>query len=75
YALKELPDESSYINIGCVATESRDIEITDTVYVDGNQLAMLKEISACHDIFVHKVPWEMPVNIKGFDISSHGGNK
>ncbi len=68
YAIKDLPDNDSYINIGCIATGSRSISVTDTVFIDKIQLDMLKEMSINHDIFVHKLPWDIPVNIKGFNI-------
>ncbi len=70
YTIKDLPDEDSYINIGCLANGSRAIEITDTVFIDFNQFEMLKEMSLHHDIFVHKLPWDMPVNIKGFNVNN-----
>ena len=67
YAIRSIIDKDSYINIGCIATGNGNIEITDTVYINNHQLEMLKEISISFDVFVHKLPWDMPVNIKGFN--------
>ncbi len=67
YSIRDLPDEDSYINIGCIATGGRAIEVTDTVYLDCEQLDMLKEMSLSHDVFVHKLPWDMPLDIRGFE--------
>lgn len=69
YAIKDIPDCDSYINIGCITSGDRTISITDTVFIDEYQLSLLKEMSKNHDIFVHKLPWDMPVNIKGFNMN------
>lgn len=53
-----------YVNIGCLACGVRRIEVSDTVYIDTDECGMLRFISSSHNIFVHKLPWEHPVNIK-----------
>lgn len=59
---KITPDD--YINIGCLACSVHHTEITDTVFVDSDECLKLQEIALKHDVFVHKLPWEIPLNIK-----------
>lgn len=66
YSIRKLPDDDSYINVGCIATGGRAIKVTDTVYLDKEQLYMLKEMSLMHEVFVHKLPWDTPIDIKIF---------
>lgn len=53
-----------YINIGCLACGVRHIEITDTVFINANDCKVLREIIFRHEVFVHKLPWESPLNLK-----------
>lgn len=53
-----------YINIGCLACGVRHIEISDTVFIDNDECRVLREIVFRHEVFVHKLPWEPPLNLK-----------
>ena len=61
-----IPLENSYINIGCLATVSRDITVTDNCFINKEELNCLVELSNNHskDIYAHKLPWEKPINLK-----------
>lgn len=55
-----------YINIGCVASREHKIEITDTVFLDIDEIRMLNDIREKYDVHVKKLPWETSVEIKNF---------
>lgn len=61
-----IPKENSYINIGCIATSSHEIPVTDNCFINKEELDCLVKISKKHskDIYAHKLPWEKPINIK-----------
>ena len=61
-----IPKENSYINIGCLATSSHDISVTDNCFVNKDELDYLISLTEKHSkgIYAHKLPWEKPINIK-----------
>ena len=61
-----IPKENSYINIGCLATGTRDISVTDNCFINKDELDCLVNISEKNskNIYAHKLPWEKPINLK-----------
>lgn len=55
-----------YVNVGCVASREHKIEITDTVFLDIDEIKMLNDIREKYDVHVKKLPWETSVEIKNF---------
>ncbi|UOD34011.1 PTS sugar transporter subunit IIB [Deferribacteraceae bacterium V6Fe1] len=66
YDLKNILNGEYYINVGCVASREHKIEITDTVFLDLNEIRMLSELREIYDIHIKKLPWETEVEIKNF---------
>ncbi|MEC9493114.1 PTS system mannose/fructose/N-acetylgalactosamine-transporter subunit IIB [Flexistipes sp.] len=66
YRVRDILDESIFINIGCVASREHKIEITDTVFLDKKEVLKLSELRDRFNIFVKKLPWETAVEIKNF---------
>jgi len=66
YELKNILTADYYINVGCVASREHKIEITDTVFLDLNEIKMLSELRELYDIHIKKLPWETEVEIKNF---------
>lgn len=66
YKISNLLNEECYINVGCVASREHKIEITDTVFLDIDEIKMLNEIREKYEVHVKKLPWETSVEIKNF---------
>jgi mannose/fructose/N-acetylgalactosamine-specific phosphotransferase system component IIB len=66
YDLRTLITEKTYINIGCVASREHKIEITDTVFLDLEELRILSELREKYNIYVKKLPWDTNIEIKNF---------
>lgn len=66
YDLKDILKGEYYINVGCVASREHKIEITDTVFLDLDEIKMLSELRESFDIHIKKLPWETEVEIKNF---------
>lgn len=66
YRVREVLDDSIFINIGCVASREHKIEITDTVFLDKEEVLELSELRDRFNILVKKLPWETAVEIKNF---------
>lgn len=64
FSCRDLLDDESYLNIGCVASREHKIEISDTVFLDMNEIVQLNEINESRRVFIHKLPWETSVEIK-----------
>ncbi len=47
-----------YINIGCVASRSHSIEISDTVFLEQEELDQLTILASKWQIHIKKLPWE-----------------
>jgi mannose/fructose/N-acetylgalactosamine-specific phosphotransferase system component IIB len=66
YELRNILKSDYYINIGCVASRVHKYEITDTVFLDIDEIKMLSELREKFEIHVKKLPWETEVEIKNF---------
>ena len=66
YDLRELITDNIYINIGCVASREHKIEITDTVFLDLEELKILSELREKYNIYIKKLPWDTNIEIKNF---------
>lgn len=66
YELRDLLSDTIYINIGCVASREHKIEITDTVFLDLEELKLLSELREKYNIYVKKLPWDTNIEIKNF---------
>ena len=62
----ELLDEEIYINIGCVASREHKVEISNTVFLNLDEIEQVCQIREKYEVFIHKVPWEPSVEIKNF---------
>ncbi len=47
-----------YINIGCVACRTHSIALSDTVFLDCEEMDKLSDLSKRWDIHIKKLPWE-----------------
>jgi len=68
YELRDLLSDTIYINIGCVASREHKIEITDTVFLDLEELKLLSELRENYNIYVKKLPWDTNIEIKTFTL-------
>jgi mannose/fructose/N-acetylgalactosamine-specific phosphotransferase system component IIB len=66
YNVREVLNDEIIINVGCVASREHKIEITDTVFLDKDELILLSKLREKYDIQVKKLPWETAVEIKNF---------
>lgn len=66
YRVKEILDDNITINVGCVASREHKIEITDTVFLDKEEVIKLSELRNKFNIMIKKLPWETAVEIKNF---------
>jgi mannose/fructose/N-acetylgalactosamine-specific phosphotransferase system component IIB len=66
YTYKDSLTEDMLINIGCVASREHKIEISDTVFLDKEEINMLCELRKKFDIQIKKLPWETSIEIKNF---------
>jgi len=66
YKCKELISNDVYLNIGCVASREHKIEVSDTVFLNNDEISKACRIRESYEIFIHKVPWEPSVEIMGF---------
>jgi len=66
YSVKELIDEKVYVNIGCVASREHKIEVSNTVYLNPEEIYKVCSIRSEYEVFIHKVPWETSVEIMNF---------
>ncbi|TYB33314.1 MAG: PTS sugar transporter subunit IIB [Flexistipes sinusarabici] len=66
YRVRDILNDNIFVNIGCVASREHKIEITDTVFLDKEEVLKLSELRDRFNIFVKKLPWETAVEIKNF---------
>ena len=66
YEIRELLSEKVYINIGCVASREHKIEVSNTVFLNPDEIYKVCRIRDDYDVFIHKVPWETSVEIRNF---------
>jgi len=58
--------EKIYINIGCLASREHKIQISDTVFLNIEELALLSKLREDHNIYIKKLPWDTNIEIKNF---------
>lgn len=66
FLAKKLLHKDMYLNVGCVASREHKIEVSDTVFLDIDEVEMLCELRDSYDIHIKKLPWETGVEIKNF---------
>ncbi len=66
YEFRHEFNDSMYLNIGCVASREHKIEISDTVFLDVEEIKKLCEIRQKFELNIRKLPWETGVEIKNF---------
>lgn len=65
YKCRELINDEIYLNIGCIASRSHCIEVSDTVYLESEEIQWLNALASQWKIHIKKVPWENDVNFCG----------
>lgn len=55
---RTLVSNEVYINIGCIASRVHSIEVSDTVFLEPEELEELKEFATKWEIHIKKLPWE-----------------
>jgi mannose/fructose/N-acetylgalactosamine-specific phosphotransferase system component IIB len=66
YQVKNMLKDDVYINIGCVASREHKIEVSNTVFLNPDEIGKVCEIREDYEVFIHKVPWETSVEIMNF---------
>jgi len=66
YAVRELLNDDIYINIGCVASREHKIEVSNTVFLNPDEIFKVCRIRDDFNVYIHKVPWETSVEIRNF---------
>jgi mannose/fructose/N-acetylgalactosamine-specific phosphotransferase system component IIB len=68
-----LIDSDIYVNIGCVACREHKVEVSNTVFLDLNEIEQVCSIRDMVEVYIHKVPWEPSVEIRNFSKLLKGG--
>ncbi|PLX65809.1 MAG: PTS mannose/fructose/sorbose transporter subunit IIB [Denitrovibrio sp.] len=66
YEIRSLLNDQIYINIGCVASREHKIEVSNTVFLNPEEIYKVCRIRDDYEVFIHKVPWETSVEIRNF---------
>lgn len=61
FKIQETFSTNIYFNIGCIADNSHDVCVNDSVFLSLNDFYKLQTLSEIYDIYFHRVPWEKPV--------------
>jgi len=72
YAIKKMISDDIYVNIGCVACREHKIEVSNTVFLNPDEIKKICEIRQNYEVFIHKVAWEPSVEIKNFNYILEG---
>jgi mannose/fructose/N-acetylgalactosamine-specific phosphotransferase system component IIB len=72
YAIKAMINSETYVNIGCVACREHKIEVSNTVFLNPDEIKKICEIRQDYEVFIHKVAWEPSVEIKNFNYILEG---
>ncbi|TCK60846.1 PTS system mannose/fructose/N-acetylgalactosamine-transporter subunit IIB [Seleniivibrio woodruffii] len=67
YTIRSLISDETYVNIGCVACREHKIEVSNTVFLNPDEIRKICEIRQDYEVFIHKVSWEPSVEIKNFN--------
>lgn len=60
---EQILNRDIYINIGCIACRTHIVELSDTVFLDHDELKKLTELASKWDIHIKKLPWEKDASI------------
>ncbi|MDR2104660.1 MAG: PTS sugar transporter subunit IIB [Deferribacteraceae bacterium] len=60
-----LINNNTYVNIGCVASREHSISLTDTVFLEPDEIKYLQELANRWEVHVKKLPWDRDANILG----------
>jgi mannose/fructose/N-acetylgalactosamine-specific phosphotransferase system component IIB len=66
-------DSDVYVNIGCVACREHKVEVSNTVFLDLDEIEQVCQIRDMVEVYIHKVPWEPSVEIRNFSKLLKGG--
>lgn len=66
YKIRNMITADVYVNIGCVASREHKIEVSNTVFLNPDEINKVCEIREDFEVFIHKVAWEPSVEIKNF---------
>ncbi|MCD8493639.1 MAG: PTS sugar transporter subunit IIB [Geovibrio sp.] len=69
----DLIDNDVYVNIGCVACREHKVEVSNTVFLDLDEIELVCSIRDMVEVYIHKVPWEPSVEIRNFSKLLKGG--
>lgn len=69
----DLIDNDVYVNIGCVACREHKVEVSNTVFLDLDEIEQVCSIRDMVEVYIHKVPWEPSVEIRNFSKLLKGG--
>ncbi|QAR33055.1 PTS mannose/fructose/sorbose transporter subunit IIB [Geovibrio thiophilus] len=69
----DLIDNDVYVNIGCVACREHKVEVSNTVFLDLDEIEQVCSIRDTVEVYIHKVPWEPSVEIRNFSKLLKGG--
>ena len=58
YRSEALLTSDIYINIGCIASRTHCIEVSDTVFLEPEEMDKLGKLFAKWDVHIKKLPWE-----------------
>jgi mannose/fructose/N-acetylgalactosamine-specific phosphotransferase system component IIB len=60
-----LINNNIYVNIGCIASREHSISLSDTVFLEPDEIKYLQELSNRWEVHVKKLPWDRDANISG----------
>jgi mannose/fructose/N-acetylgalactosamine-specific phosphotransferase system component IIB len=60
-----LINNNTYVNIGCVASREHSISVTDTVFLEPDEIQYLQDLANRWDVHVKKLPWDRDADISG----------
>jgi mannose/fructose/N-acetylgalactosamine-specific phosphotransferase system component IIB len=61
----DLINNNTYINIGCVASREHSISLSDTVFLEPEEIKYLLDLATRWDVHVKKLPWDRDADISG----------
>lgn len=64
YRCRQMLGDDVYLNVGCVASRQHKYEISDTVFLDKEEIVQLNEIRNTQMVHIQKLPWETSVEIR-----------
>ena len=58
YDSMALITDDVYVNIGCIASRTHCISVSDTVFLEPDELTKLEELASKWQVHIKKLPWE-----------------